>query len=103
MLTEMILTGANHLKNNSDKIDALNVFPVPDGDTGTNMNLSMISGIEEVKNVNSANISEVAQAFSKVLLMVSRGNTGVILSQIIREFESVLDNKKKVTTTEYTE
>lgn len=100
MLTEMILTGANHLKNNSDKIDALNVFPVPDGDTGTNMNLSMTSGVEEVKNINSASISEVAQAFSKGLLMGARGNSGVILSQIFRGFASGLADKTKVTTSE---
>jgi len=99
-LTEMILTGANHLKNNSDKIDALNVFPVPDGDTGTNMNLSMTSGVEEVKSVNSNSISEVAQAFSKGLLMGARGNSGVILSQIFRGFASGLANKNEVTTTE---
>src|SRR5690625_5088771 len=96
----MILTGANHLKNNSDKIDALNVFPVPDGDTGTNMNLSMTSGVEEVKSVNSNSISEVAQAFSKGLLMGARGNSGVILSQIFRGFASGLANKNEVTTTE---
>lgn len=99
-LTEMILTGANHLKNNSDKIDALNVFPVPDGDTGTNMNLSMTSGVEEVKNINSTNVSEVAQAFSKGLLMGARGNSGVILSQIFRGFASGLADKSEVTTSE---
>src|SRR5690625_2968377 len=102
-LTEMILTGANHLKNNSDKIDALNVFPVPDGDTGTNMNLSMTSGVEEVRSVNSQSISEVAQAFSKGLLMGARGNSGVILSQIFRGFASGLAGKDEVTTVELAE
>lgn len=50
MFTKMVLSGAHHLKNNAEKIDALNVFPVPDGDTGTNMNLSITSGADEVKN-----------------------------------------------------
>ena len=56
-LAEMILLGANHLSNNADMIDALNVFPVPDGDTGTNMNLSMTSGANEVKKVSSGTVS----------------------------------------------
>lgn len=99
-LTEMILAGANHLKNNSDIIDALNVFPVPDGDTGTNMNLSMTSGVEEVKAVNSSHVSEIAQAFSKGLLMGARGNSGVILSQIFRGFAAGLVDKQVVSTKE---
>lgn len=53
---QMVLAGAHHLSNNAQKIDALNVFPVPDGDTGTNMNLSMSSGAAEVKKQNSENI-----------------------------------------------
>src|SRR5690625_5308577 len=64
------------------------------------MNLSMTSGVEEVKSVNSNSISEVAQAFSKGLLMGARGNSGVILSQIFRGFASGLANKNEVTTTE---
>lgn len=99
-LTEMILAGANHLKNNSDIIDALNVFPVPDGDTGTNMNLSMTSGVEEVKSVSSGSVSDVAQAFSKGLLMGARGNSGVILSQIFRGFAAGLVDKQEVSTKE---
>src|SRR5699024_8199835 len=76
MFTQMVLSGARHLKNNAEKIDTLNVFPVPDGDTGTNMNLSITSGADEVKKLNSDNISEVANAFSKGLLMGARGNSG---------------------------
>src|SRR5699024_8909411 len=93
---QMILLGAEHLKNNSDMIDALNVFPVPDGDTGTNMNLSMTSGAEEVKRVNEGSMSEVAQAFSKGLLMGARGNSGVILSQIFRGFSQGVGSKEEV-------
>lgn len=96
--TQMIVSGAHHLTNNSDRIDALNVFPVPDGDTGTNMNLSMTSGLEEVKQNESSNISIVAEALSKGLLMGARGNSGVILSQIFRGFSKGLENKDTVTT-----
>ncbi|SHF50542.1 DAK2 domain-containing protein [Ornithinibacillus halophilus] len=96
--TQMVLSGAHHLTNNAKKIDALNVFPVPDGDTGTNMNLSMTSGANEVKKLNSDNISEVAQSFSKGLLMGARGNSGVILSQIFRGFARGMENKETLTT-----
>src|SRR5690625_1226095 len=93
---QMILLGAEHLKNNSDMIDALNVFPVPDGDTGTNMNLSMTSGAEEVKRANQDTISAVSQAFSKGLLMGARGNSGVILSQIFRGFSQGIGSKEEI-------
>ena len=96
--TAMVLSGAHHLTNNADKIDALNVFPVPDGDTGTNMNLSMTSGVEEVKGIDSNNISEVCHAFAKGLLMGARGNSGVILSQIFRGFSNGVGKEKVITT-----
>ncbi|WP_404452552.1 DAK2 domain-containing protein [Virgibacillus necropolis] len=98
VFTQMVRLGAHHLTNNAKKIDALNVFPVPDGDTGTNMNLSMTSGANEVKKLDSSNISEVAQAFSKGLLMGARGNSGVILSQIFRGFARGMDKKAELTT-----
>ncbi|QKY68996.1 DAK2 domain-containing protein [Lentibacillus sp. CBA3610] len=94
MFTQMVLSGAHHLKNNAEKIDALNVFPVPDGDTGTNMNLSITSGADEVKKLSSENISEVAGAFSKGLLMGARGNSGVILSQLFRGFAKGMEKKE---------
>ncbi|RLL45279.1 DAK2 domain-containing protein [Oceanobacillus piezotolerans] len=97
VLTQMILAGANHLTNNAKKIDALNVFPVPDGDTGTNMNLSMTSGANEVKRLNSDHASDVANAFSKGLLMGARGNSGVILSQIFRGFAKGMEKKQSLT------
>lgn len=93
---QMILLAAEHLKNNSDMIDALNVFPVPDGDTGTNMNLSMTSGAEEVKRAEQKKIGTVAQAFSKGLLMGARGNSGVILSQIFRGFSQGIGSEDQV-------
>ncbi|MFC3040291.1 DAK2 domain-containing protein [Virgibacillus xinjiangensis] len=94
---QMVLSGAYHLSNNAEKIDALNVFPVPDGDTGTNMNLSMTSGANEVKKLNSNDISEVANSFAKGLLMGARGNSGVILSQIFRGFSKGMGKKEVLT------
>nr|WP_153735972.1 DAK2 domain-containing protein [Aquibacillus halophilus] len=94
----MVLSGAHHLTNNSKRIDALNVFPVPDGDTGTNMNLSMTSGANEVKNIKSENVSEVAHALAKGLLMGARGNSGVILSQLFRGFAKGVEGEKSLTT-----
>ncbi|MBR3119434.1 DAK2 domain-containing protein [Oceanobacillus profundus] len=96
-LAQMILTGAHHLANNAKKIDALNVFPVPDGDTGTNMNLSITSGANEVKQHTSNNASEIANAFAKGLLMGARGNSGVILSQIFRGFAKGMEKKQALT------
>ena len=84
ILKQMILSGSNNLYNHYPEVDALNVFPVPDGDTGTNMNLTISSGAKEVANLNNARIFDVARAFSRGLLMGARGNSGVILSQFIR-------------------
>jgi len=95
-LKQMIISGANNLFNCYPEIDALNVFPVPDGDTGTNMNLTMTSGSKEVKNIDTSNIYEVAKTFSRGLLMGARGNSGVILSQIFRGFAMGLEGKKEV-------
>lgn len=83
---EMVRMGAHHLFQNADYVDALNVFPVPDGDTGTNMNLSMSSGAKETEAHAQAHIGKTAQALSKGLLMGARGNSGVILSQLFRGF-----------------
>ena len=94
-LKQMIISGANNLYNCYPEIDALNVFPVPDGDTGTNMNLTMTSGAKEVKNIDTSNIYEVAKTFSRGLLMGARGNSGVILSQIFRGLAMGLEGKKE--------
>lgn len=97
---EMVKLGAHHLYQNADYVDSLNVFPVPDGDTGTNMNLSMTSGANEIAANAVAHIGETAHALSKGLLMGARGNSGVILSQLFRGFgkaiekEPFLDGKK---------
>ncbi|MFY0759083.1 DAK2 domain-containing protein [Metabacillus dongyingensis] len=98
---EMILQGAGHLSNNAKYVDALNVFPVPDGDTGTNMNLSMTSGAKEVKNNVSEHIGKVGAALSKGLLMGARGNSGVILSQLFRGFSKAIESKSAITSADF--
>lgn len=93
---QMIISGANNLYNSYPEIDALNVFPVPDGDTGTNMNLTMSSGAKDVFNKNDTSIGQVAKDFARGLLMGARGNSGVILSQIFRGFAEGLAGKNEV-------
>lgn len=85
-LLDMIESGCNNLTNYHQEIDSLNVFPVPDGDTGTNMNLTFTSGFAEIKGSEFKTTSELAKVFSRGLLMGARGNSGVILSQIFRGF-----------------
>ncbi|HJF31508.1 MAG TPA: DAK2 domain-containing protein [Sporosarcina psychrophila] len=93
---EMIKLGAHHLYQNADYVDSLNVFPVPDGDTGTNMNLSMTSGAKETEENAVAHIGHTAQALSKGLLMGARGNSGVILSQLFRGFGKAIEDEATV-------
>lgn len=88
--TAMALLGASVLQSNAEKVNALNVFPVPDGDTGTNMNLTMASGVTELKKKPSNEVGKAAEALSKGLLMGARGNSGVILSQLFRGFAKSL-------------
>ena len=97
LLKRMIISGANNLYNNYPEVDALNVFPVPDGDTGTNMNLTISSGAKEIATRNDASVYDVAKAFSRGLLMGARGNSGVILSQIFRGFAQGLKGKIEAT------
>lgn len=93
LFKQMIISGANNIYNSYPDIDALNVFPVPDGDTGTNMNLTMSSGAKEVSTCAENDIYSVAKAFSRGLLLGARGNSGVILSQIFRGFAEGLKGK----------
>ncbi|MDG5788235.1 DAK2 domain-containing protein [Evansella sp. AB-P1] len=93
----MLIEGANNLSNNSKTIDALNVFPVPDGDTGTNMNLTITSGVKEVKGNKTEHVGQIASAFAKGLLMGARGNSGVILSQLFRGFSKSVEGKETIT------
>lgn len=89
---EMVEAGAKRLQVNAEYVNSLNVFPVPDGDTGTNMNLSMTSGATAVVNSASDKVGELANILAKGLLMGARGNSGVILSQLFRGFsKAILD------------
>jgi len=101
LLRSMIISGANNLFNHYPEVDALNVFPVPDGDTGTNMNLTITSGSKEIMNLNTKNVYDVAKSFSRGLLMGARGNSGVILSQIFRGFAQGLAGKEEASIEEF--
>lgn len=94
--SEMVLFGANNLTRHAAYVDSLNVFPVPDGDTGTNMNLSMTSGANEVRSNKDEDISKVGASLSKGLLMGARGNSGVILSQLFRGFAKHFESKPEI-------
>ena len=93
---KMIENGAINLSNHYTDIDALNVFPVPDGDTGTNMSMTFTAGVKDALACNSDRIDEVAKKLSKGLLMGARGNSGVILSQIFRGLYQGVDGKKDI-------
>lgn len=82
--TAMVLAGAEKLQQHAEHVNSLNVFPVPDGDTGTNMNLTMTAGANELKKNNTGSVGQCAGVLSKGLLMGARGNSGVILSQLFR-------------------
>ncbi|MCD8028317.1 MAG: DAK2 domain-containing protein [Erysipelotrichaceae bacterium] len=103
MFKKMIETGATVLHNNHLEIDALNVFPVPDGDTGTNMSLTFSNGAQEVEKLESNNVGDIAKTLSKGLLMGARGNSGVILSQIFRGFSMSVQGKREIDAVELAE
>lgn len=91
---DMFVSGANNLQNNKDLVDKLNVFPVPDGDTGTNMSLTISYAIKELPKVENDDITDIGKALSKGSLMGARGNSGVILSQIIRGIAKSIEGKE---------
>lgn len=91
------------LTNEKEKIDALNVFPVPDGDTGTNMLLTYTSGYNAIKDLTTDDVEEVMKAFSRGLLMGARGNSGVILSQIFRGMTTSFKGKSTIDSTDFIE
>ena len=96
-LRKMIINSAKLLDTNKEHVDSLNVFPVPDGDTGTNMSLTMMSTAKEVSNCPSNNIDALCDAMSKGALRGARGNSGVILSQIVKGMSSELSQQKEIT------
>ncbi len=98
MLKSMILTSAKLMEINRVSIDALNVFPVPDGDTGTNMLLTIQSAVKELVNLKSSRIEDVAKAVSTGALRGARGNSGVILSQVLRGICNTLSKAEEIDT-----
>lgn len=92
----MLEVGGNRLSENAEYVNSLNVFPVPDGDTGTNMNLTYTSGIERVIKQHSDTAGEVGEDLAKGLLMGARGNSGVILSQLFRGFAKAIEGKTTI-------
>ena len=86
MLSKMFLAGAKNLEVKKEWINELNVFPVPDGDTGTNMTLTIMSAVKEVNSLDSLSMESLAKAISSGSLRGARGNSGVILSQLLRGF-----------------
>ena len=97
-IRELFKGGAINLKNNSAYIDSLNVFPVPDGDTGTNMNLTVTSSVKEMDAVAEDRMDLVCEAFARGALKGARGNSGVILSQIFKGMSLVMSEYNEVTT-----
>ena len=86
LFKDMLASGMNNLTNHSAEVDSLNVFPVPDGDTGTNMSLTFSSGVNDAIKAEEDHVGKVAKVLSRGLLMGARGNSGVITSQIFRGF-----------------
>jgi DAK2 domain fusion protein YloV len=101
MLKQMLLSAAQFLEDNKETVNALNVFPVPDGDTGTNMSLTMQSAAKEILALKTDKLGEVAKALSKGSLKGARGNSGVILSQLFRGFAEFLKDYEQVDTVQF--
>lgn len=96
LFKDMLASGANLLSNKFSEIDALNVFPVPDGDTGTNMSLTFNAGVQDALACLSDDVCEIAKVLSKGLLMGARGNSGVITSQIFRGLYQGVEGMKEI-------
>lgn len=97
----MVVNASNRLLEESDFVNALNVFPVPDGDTGSNMSMTFKAAVKEIENLNSESIGETSKKLAKGALMGARGNSGVILSQILRGISKGLEGKTTVNSTEF--
>ena len=96
MLAKMFLAGAQNIEAKKEYINELNVFPVPDGDTGTNMSLTIMSAAKEVTALSGADMKELAKAISSGSLRGARGNSGVILSQLLRGFTKAIREEKEI-------
>lgn len=99
VFTQMIRSGASELRSNVDEINELNVFPVPDGDTGDNMRMTLESGLEALEKISSTDLAEVMTVLSHGMLLGARGNSGVILSQLFAGIAKGLDTYSKADVT----
>ncbi|HEL0246813.1 TPA: DAK2 domain-containing protein [Streptococcus equi subsp. zooepidemicus] len=97
LFQEMVQAAATRLGKQAEYVNSLNVFPVPDGDTGTNMSMTMDNGAKEVADKPASTVGEVGQILSKGLLMGARGNSGVITSQLFRGFSQSIKSKEELT------
>lgn len=97
----MVVNASNRLLEQSDFVNALNVFPVPDGDTGTNMSMTFKAAVKEIENIDTDAIGEISKKLAKGALMGARGNSGVILSQILRGISKGLEGKNEVDAVEF--
>lgn len=96
ILRDMIISGANNIYNNKDAVNRLNVFPVPDGDTGTNMSMTVMAAVKEIVNTNKTTATEIADITSSALLRGARGNSGVITSLLFRGAAKHIKGKAEV-------
>ena len=103
LLRDMVMAGTAILEKNREAVDALNVFPVPDGDTGTNMSLTMQSATREINSKEYLRADEAASALAKGALKGARGNSGVITSQLLRGFAKALNGVEKITPVQFAE
>ena len=103
LLRDMVVAGAALLEKNREAVDALNVFPVPDGDTGTNMSMTIQSAVREVNSREFLRADEAANALSKGALRGARGNSGVITSQLFRGFAKAIKGEEKITPVQFAE
>lgn len=101
LLKEMLLSGAYELDNRKAMVNSLNVFPVPDGDTGTNMSATMASAAAEINQVKNVTLQSIGDALAMGSLMGARGNSGVILSQLLRGFSKYLKGKESINTKDF--
>ena len=92
MLQKMFLAGARRIESKKEWINELNVFPVPDGDTGTNMSMTIMAAAREVEQIANPNMENLSKAISMGALRGARGNSGVILSQLFRGFTKEIKN-----------
>ena len=96
MFKNGIISAANNISNSRQAVDALNIFPVPDGDTGTNMSMTIASASDDIKNMDdNSDLGDVAKRVASALLRGARGNSGVILSLIFRGFSKAFKGLEK--------